>query len=70
MRISMINLLGRDHIQALLSLPRSALRTEKFQESSLCTCICTWTILGLENAVDAISDAEEPISQHISKRAI
>jgi hypothetical protein len=27
-------------------------------------------ILGLENAVDAISDAEKPISQRISERAI
>jgi hypothetical protein len=27
-------------------------------------------ILGLENAVDAISDAENPISQRISGRAI
>jgi hypothetical protein len=29
-----------------------------------------WKILGLENAVDAISDAEKPICQHISERAI
>jgi hypothetical protein len=27
-------------------------------------------ILGLENAVDAISDAEKPISQRISERTI
>jgi hypothetical protein len=29
-----------------------------------------WKILELENAVDAISDAEKPISQCISERAI
>jgi hypothetical protein len=27
-------------------------------------------ILGLENAVDAISDAEKPLSQRISERSI
>jgi hypothetical protein len=27
-------------------------------------------MLGLENAVDAISDAEKPISQRISERAM
>jgi hypothetical protein len=30
----------------------------------------TRKILGLENAVDAISDAEKPISQRVSERTI
>jgi hypothetical protein len=37
MRVSWSISIRRDRIRALLSLPRLALRAEKFQESSLCT---------------------------------
>jgi hypothetical protein len=41
--------ISRDRIRALLSLPRLALRTEKFQESSLCT-LCAVNV-GLFNGM-------------------